>query len=346
MSQLPWNISVGLWFVEGKGGDRFTSAHKQPLPILDRIDVVGKMRGVRAIEMHYPYEVTDENFDAVRKRARDNGLKVLTISPGLFNETRFKQGALTSLKPEVRKEAIERVKHALAMDEELRKNGEGGEFCIIWPGTDGTTYSFECYHPDHRKRLRDGLVEALESVSGAIALEHKPSDPASKTYYGTTGEAILLVRDMRRALAPGGETRVGMNPELAHLLMANAMLGSDISLILEEGMLMHTHWNTIQRLGADNDLMVGSDNWNETMEVFFWLEEFQYKGYLGLDLWPKNEDTVRAVEVSIQAMERMYAEMMSVRDRIKQIMLNPDVDVTHTQELMLKARGAPYQPVV
>jgi len=47
--KLPWPISVGVRFVEGKGGDRFTASYKEGIPILDRIRMVGTMRGVKGI---------------------------------------------------------------------------------------------------------------------------------------------------------------------------------------------------------------------------------------------------------------------------------------------------------
>lgn len=122
--------------------------------------------------------------------------------------------------------------------------------------------------------------------------------------------------------------------------MANADLGHDVSLLMEENMLMHTHWNTISRLGADTDSLVGSDNWNQSAEVFFWLDELKYEGYLGTDLLPKSEDSVRAVNLSVMAMEVMYRETMSIKDKIKKNMRDPGVDATHTQELLIKARGA------
>jgi sugar phosphate isomerase/epimerase len=343
--QLPWPVSVGIWFVEGKGGDRFTSSYKPGMPIMDRIDLVGKMRGVRGIEIHVPYEVTEDTFESVRKRARDNGLKIVTVVPGLFNEQRFKDGALISYRKEIRKEAIERIKTAMKMNEELRKNNEGGHFAIYWPAADGCTYSFSNYHPERRKMMLDGLVECLQSAPGNIAIEHKPSDPAAKTYNGTTVEAILLCRDIIKAIGEKNKERIGINPEMAHLLMADALLGEEVSRILEEGLLRHTHWNTIRRKGADTDMMVGTDNWQDSMEVFFWLEEYKYKGWLGLDLLPKSEDTTRAVEVSVQAMERMYAEVMSVKDKLKENMKNPDVDATANQLLILGARGTEYEPV-
>ena len=345
LSRLPWPISVGLWFVEGRGGDRFTSQYKEGLSIPERIKLVGKMRGVKGFELHLPYEVTDKNFDEVRKLAREEGLKIVTVVPGLFNEMRFKDGALASKDKAIRREAIDRIKQAMEMNEELRRSNEGGYFAIFWPASDGVTYPFESYHPDRRKWLFDGLLEALQGAPGVIAIEHKPADPAAKTYSGTTGETILLCRDLRAALGPGNEQRVGMNPEMAHLLMADANLGADISLILEEKLLLHTHWNTIRRGGADLDMIVGSDNWNDSAEVFFWLDEFKYDRWLGLDLMPKNEDTMRAVDLSIEAMERMYAEVMAVKSQLKNNMRSDAVDATQNLELLLRTRGTPYEPL-
>lgn len=339
-SSLPWPLSVGLWFIESKGGDRFTESYKDPIPILDRIHLAAKMRGMKAIELHYPYEATEENFDEIRATARDEGLKILSVIPGLFHEQRFKDGALMSYDKKIRQEAIDRIKKCMQFNEILSEAGEGGQFAIFWAAADGINYPFDAYHPDRRRMIQDGLIECLQSQQGNIVVEHKPSDPAIKTYFGTTGENILLCRDIREALGKGQEARIGINPEMAHLLMANADLGHDVSLIQEENMLMHTHWNTISRMGADTDSMVGSDNWNQSAEVFFWLDEFNYDGYLGLDLLPKSEDSVRAVDISIMAMEAMYNEMMSIKEQVKTNMRDLNIDASHTQELLIKARGA------
>lgn len=344
-NQLPWPISVGLWFIEGKGGDRFTSSYKEGIPVLDRIRMAGSMRGVKGIELHYPYEMDENSFDEVRKCARDQGLKILTVIPGLFNEQRFKDGALISYDKAIRKEAVERIKTSMQMNAELAKAGEGGEFAIYWPAADGITYSFQAYHSERRKMMLDGLVEALQSAPGNIVIEHKPSDPAVKTYNGTTAETILLCRDIISAIGESNKDRIGINPEMAHLLMADASLGEEVSRILDEGLLRHTHWNTIRRKGADTDMMVGTDNWLESMEVFFWLDEYKYNHWLGLDLCPKSEDSAAAIDVSIEAMERMYAEVMSIKDELKANMRNPAVDATANQRLLMKARGAAYTPL-
>jgi len=334
MKKLPWKISAGLWFIESKGGDRFTSQFKEGISVEERIKLLGNSGLVNGIELHYPYEIDENNFDKIRDISKDYNLKILMISPGLFNEMEFKNGALSSPNEKTREKAIKRIITAIKMTEELKKNNEGGEFIIFWPAADGTTYPFDSNHIKKRKLIKDGLAECLRSTKGNIVIEHKPSDPAAKTYFGTTGEAILLTRDLRKEI--GDNSRIGINPEMAHLLMADASLGYDISYLIEENMLFHTHWNTCRRRGADTDMMVGTDNFYETMEVFYWLDRYKYNRWLGLDLLPKNEDSIKAIDISVRAMTIMYNKVLELKDKITDFIESEREDVTEIYKLIFK----------
>lgn len=334
MEKLPWKISAGLWFIEGKGGDRFTSKFREGISIEDRIKLLGDSGLVDGIELHYPYEVTEATFDKIRNITKNYGLKILTVIPGLFNEMMFKNGSLSSPNPKIRNAAIERIITTMKMNEELNKCKEGGEFAIFWPAADGTTYPFDSNHIEKRKLIKDGLIEALESTNGNIVIEHKPSDPAAKTYFGTTGEAIILVKSLRTAI--NDNSRVGINPEMAHLLMADASLGCDISFLIEENMLFHTHWNTCRRRGADTDMIVGTDNFYESMEVFYWLKRFDYRKWLGLDLMPKNEDSIETVRVSIKAMTLMYNKVLELEEKITNFIDSEREDVTEIYNIIFQ----------
>ncbi len=334
MEKLPWNISAGVWFIEGPGGDRFTSRFKEGVSINERIKLLGDSGLVNGIEIHYPYEVTEESFDELRKIARNYNLKILTVIPGLFNEMEFKNGSLSSPNPKTRKKAIGRIITAMKMNEELKIKGEGGEFAIFWPAADGTTYPFDSDHIKKRSLIREGLLEALKNTKGNLVIEHKPSDPAAKTYFGTTSEAILLVEYLRQAI--NNNDRIGINPEMAHLLMADASLGYDISYLIEEKMLFHTHWNTCRRRGADTDMIVGTDNFYESMEVFYWLKRYAYDKWLGLDLMPKNENSIEAVRISIQAMTLMYNKVLDVYDKIDSFIDSENEDITELYRYVFK----------
>jgi len=134
----------------------------------------------------------------------------------------------------------------------------------------------------------------------------------------------------------GDSTRVGINPEMAHLLMANASLSYDISYLLEEKMLFHTHWNTCRRRDTDTDMMVGTDNYFETMEVFYWLKRFNYDRWCGLDFMPKNKDSIEACRVSINAMTIMYNKMLDLYDKITDFIDSEREDVTEIYRLIFK----------
>ena len=41
----------------------------------------------------------------------------------------------------------------------------------------------------------------------------------------------------------------------------------------------------------------------------------------------------------------MYAEVMSIKDRLKANMRDPALDATANQELLMQARGAAYRPL-
>jgi xylose isomerase len=334
MEKLPWKISGGLWFIESKGGDRFTSQFKEGIPVEERIKLLGDSKLVNGIELHYPYEVEEDSFDRIRNVAKDFNLKILAVCPGLFKEMEFKNGALTSSNKNTRNNAIKRIVTAMKMNEVLKNNGEGGDFAIYWPSADGTTYPFDSDHIKKRKMIKDGLLECLKTTKGTIVHEYKPSDPAAKSCFGFTGEAILLARDLRKEI--GDDSRVGINPEMAHLLMADSLLGYDISYLIEEKMLFHTHWNTCRRRGADTDMIVGTDNFYDTMEVFFWLKRHNYDKWLGLDLMPKNENSIEAVRVSIQAMTFMYNKLLEIYDKVTEFIDSGREDVTEIYKYIFK----------
>jgi len=98
---------TGLWFIKSKGGNRFTSQFKEGIPVKERIKLLGNSQLVDGIELHLPYEVTEDTFDKMRNIAKDFNLKILSLVPDLLNEMEFKNGALSSPNRKTREKAIE-----------------------------------------------------------------------------------------------------------------------------------------------------------------------------------------------------------------------------------------------
>ena len=73
-------VSVGMWYM-GATGDRFVKAGYRPdRTIEERFEAAGKIAGVGGLEMHYPTEINDKNWKALKQRAADMNLKFVMLT--------------------------------------------------------------------------------------------------------------------------------------------------------------------------------------------------------------------------------------------------------------------------
>ena len=224
------------------------------MPIEKRLDEAAKLKdyGLAALEAHYPSEISEDNMDTWKAFMRDTGIRISGLPPNIFYDSIFEFGALCSPIPKARQEAIRRAKRTLEFAKEL----DAG-FVIIWPGIDGYEQSFGIDFIAMRDRFAEGLAEAIDAVPGMqVAVEPKPYEPRGHILYGTTAEGVILSQKVEgllknsdnRKIIESGETLIGLNPEVGHMLMGYEDLAYAFSLVLEYGKLIHTHWNS-QPLG-------------------------------------------------------------------------------------------------
>lgn len=287
-------VSAGIWFM-GENRDRFARYKERPVSMEERFRIAGKTKGLEGIELHYPNEISDDTIEDTKRWAKENGLQIVSIVPNLFNEPQWQNGAITATNKKIRKAALDRMKRTAQINKEL-----GCKFMIVWPGQEGNDgYILTSNYIDDWKRMRDGFVEVLESVPGVnIAFEHKPNDPKIYITAGNTGKALLMCHEVNEQI---GAKRMGMNIEIGHVQIARENLAESFCLALKDGLLFHIHVNDNNReKEGDTDLMPGTANFMETLELFFWLKELNYKGWYGLDLNPQRIDAKAAMEQSIQ----------------------------------------------
>jgi len=321
---MPGNdFSLGIWYL-GESSDRFSVYKETPVSIEERFKLAGKIDEVGAMELHYPNEISDDTIKDVKKYAKNAGLKIASIVPNLFAESKWKFGAVTSPDPKVRDMALKRVIRTMEINRDL-----GCEFMILWPGEEGNDgYILTSNYVDQWNWFREACVAALEAVPEvSIALEHKPNDPKVYITAGNTGKALLMCHEVNDLL---GAKRMGMNIEVGHVQIARENLAEAYSLTMKDDLLFHVHLNDNNReKEGDTDLMVGSANFMETLELFFWLKEFGYKGWYGLDLFPTRISARKAVEQSIANVRYIEALVDALpRDEIIHYMTEPDAAET------------------
>ncbi len=299
-------ISVGMWYL-GALGDKFVKQGYRPdRSISDRFKLAGSMEGVGGLEMHYPTEINDETLKPLKLLANDLGLKFVMLTPHLWVDPELRFGQFSNPDRKLRRKAIDFAKRTTDLSAELDV-----EFLCYWPAQDGYEYPFQV---DYRQRLDDlaeGLAEwADHNPDQKIVVEYKAFDPRAHILLPTVGQCVALINEMNRP-------NIGLNIETGHALIMNEQLAETFSFACRYGKLFHTHWNDNWKM-FDDDLMVGMTNLWETLELLFWLDEWGYDGWFGLDLFPYREEPEKAVAQSICNLQVCYEMLERVpRDEIR-----------------------------
>jgi len=348
--ELELKFSAGVWFFF-PGGGRFHDAYIERPQDRDEwlkrvFDVAASLseQGLVGLEAHYPNEVDEENVEQYIQFGNDSGVRLITIVPNLFFDARFEWGALSSPIPEVRRFAIERVKATLELNKQV-----GTDFAIVWPGIDGYENPFGTDFMAARDRFTEGLAEAMDAVPGVrVAEEPKPYEPRGNIIYGTTAEGILMAlktesllkSEENRRLLEDGQSLVGLNPEVGHVLMGYENLAYAFSLVMEYGKLFHTHWNSQPLGNYDQDLNVGVISPEQTEAALYALKMHGYRGHFGIDINPERMPAAQALTNCMDALKAANERINSLdHERVIACTVKPDKNRGLLEALLIRARA-------
>ena len=294
---MALKTSLGIWAL-GSMITRFVPVGYQPQwtseTTVDKVKraVAGLGDLIDDYEFHYPYEINEENADAIKAALGGHG--IYCVATGLHLDPLFGRGGLCSPDASVRKEAVRRTLAAADMAGKLRAN------FIIWPGIEGYNYPFQTPYRESWAWLVEGIGLAAQRCKDhgiKLFLEHKNSEPAMKILMRNIGMTLHVIHKLRAQ----GIDNVKVNMDWQHLLMNGENLGEYAAMLAGEGLLGHQHansgWGTF-----DDDNMVGATAFMETLELAL---ELRRAGYgdngerLGFDLYPYTEDATAAVKRSV-----------------------------------------------
>ncbi len=319
-------VSTGIWFL-GATSDRFVKQGYRPdKTIVERFKLAATVDGVGGLEMHYPTEVTDDTYKDLKSLANDLGLEIVQFCPHLWVDPRWKYGQFTNPDAKLRRQALDLVKRTTDIAQHMEAH-----VMVYWPAQDGYDYPFQI---DHRKAL-DWLVEGLTewvdyNPDQKIVVEYKAFEPRTHILLPTIGHCMTIVNEINRP-------NFGVNIDMGHALIMKENLAESIGLCCRYGKLFHTHWNDNWKL-FDDDIMVGTVNLWETLEALFWLEEWGYDGWFGLDLFPYREDPAKAVDESIKNLKFGYELLSRVpREELRECFQTSDA--IHIAQLMRRMLG-------
>ena len=310
-------LGAGVWNL-GPGGDPFGGPTREPIPILDRLPLIAES-GMTYYEAH-DVEITAEMAPQAAKRAKSLGLKCAMYTPSFFTATEFRDGAMSSNDPAIRKRGLENALRAVDTTAVL-----GAKTMVFWNGREGFDFVLAKNGREVVKRLLDGFNKvgayARKNFGTKIrfAIEPKPNEPRANMYLANVGEVLYLISRLDAEVQP----LFGVNPETAHSRIAGLDYLWDLELCLEAGKLFHIHLNAQDGQRYDQDLPFGYTEPLKDLAMCVVLQDAKYAGPICFDVKaprvddPKNITDV--LNVSAQNLVWLWERALGVdRRRIEQ----------------------------
>ncbi len=285
-------LGAGVWNI-GPGGDPFGGPTRDPIPMLERLPILAEA-GMTYYEAH-DVEITSAMAPEAVKIARKLGLKCAMYTPSFFAAPVFKDGAMTSNDPKVRKLGLENALQAVDTTVVL-----GAKTMVFWNGREGFDFVLAKNGRDSFKRLVEGFNKvgayALKNYDKKIkfALEPKPNEPRANMYLANVGEVLYLIS----RLDPKVQPLFGVNPETAHSRIAGLDYIWDIELCLEAGKLFHIHLNSQDGQRYDQDLPFGYTEPLKDLAMCVVLQDAKYSGPICFDVKaPRVDDPANIADI-------------------------------------------------
>ncbi len=282
----------------GRLRDRFCVYHEEKTP-LERIEAVARVRGAHGVEIIYPYECDD--LDGVKKILRDHGLGVAAVNVNIKAEPEFVNGSASAPSRAVRNRAIRFIRDGMDAAAAL-----GADKVTCCPLSDGYDYLFQADYREAWQNMVSTFKEAaVHRRDIRLYLEYKGSEPRVQCFLDTAAKSVCMIRDIN-------ESNLGITIDVGHALLAGETPAESLCLVKNSGIPYYIHTNDNNRKW-DWDLISGTRNLWDFIELFFYLKEFDYRGWVTSDMCPMRVDPVEAFERNIAFTEKIM-EMVNRMD--------------------------------
>jgi len=275
-----FNACADRYVLEGYGQRRNTE---------ELIKAAQQVDDLTGVELVGKWHVNDDNVEHIHRQVQDAGFDVTCVTPDIWASGKWGWGSFTSNDEKVRKAAIHEVKKSMEWAKQLNC-----EVIDLWFGQDGYDYPLQADFPRAWDLLIEGTIECAEHVPDVkIVVEYKPKEPRTHCFIATVGKTLLLLSKVNKP-------NVGAMIDVGHALQGYENTAESAALLHYFGdKLFYMHFNDNWRMW-DDDMTFGSVHTIESLELIYWLDRLNYKGWYALDIFPYREDGVRAANESIK----------------------------------------------
>lgn len=272
-------FTFGLWTVGNPGRDPFGDAVRPPLSPVKIVQKLSEL-GAYGVNLHdndlVPFGASAQERDRIvrefKQALSDYGMAFPMATTNLFFHPIFKDGAFTSVNPEVRAFALQKTMAAIDLGAEL-----GASTYVFWGGREGVDSEASKDPVVAIERMRYAINFLSQYVIDKgynlrFALEPKPNEPRSDTYFATIGHMLGFIYTLDHP------EMIGLNPEVAHEYMSGLNFVHGVAQALDAGKLFHIDLNDQKGPRYDQDFRFGSENIKNLFFVVKLLEDRNYTG--------------------------------------------------------------------
>ena len=274
----------------GKLRDRFCEYHEDKTP-LEKIAAIAQVKGAKGVEIVYPYDL--EDLGGVKEALKKHELGVAAVNVNIKAEPEFVSGSSSVISKQLRDKAIQFICGAMDVAVEL-----GADKVTCCPLSDGYDYLF---HVNYQEAWNNMVSTFKEGASHRkdirLFLEYKGSEPRVQCFLDTAAKTLCMIRDI-------DEPNLGMTMDVGHALLVGETPAESLCLAHSGGIPYYIHINDNNRRW-DWDLIPGTRNFWDYLELFFYLKEFNYEGWVTADMSPMRVDPVGAFERTIATTEKV-----------------------------------------
>jgi L-rhamnose isomerase/sugar isomerase len=269
--------------------------------------------------------------------AAQQGVKIGSINPNLFQDQIYKFGSLASPVAQAREAANQHVLDSIQIGKET-----GSDMLSFWIA-DGTNYPGQDDIVARKKRVETALKQWHDAMPEGMTMliEYKPFEPA---FYHTDSADWGMAAFFCQKAGPNAKVLVDTGH---HLPGAN--IEHIVAFLIDEGLLGGFHFN--DRKYADDDLTLGSIDPYAVFRIFHEIRNAAHRGvdvskiaYMidqSHNLKPKLEAMLQTVVTA----QELYLKACLV-DRDKLAAFQAATDIVGAEELLRKAFYTDVQPIL
>jgi xylose isomerase len=289
--KLKHSVMIGML---GKIADRFHT-YQADKSLEERLDRAARVEGADGIEIVYPPHF--EDVERTIKLVKDKGLTVSALNLNVKAAPQWGKGSFTAPDPEIRAAAVRDLKFALDLAAEL-----GTDMVTCCPLIDGHNYSFQVDYLKQWAWLEEGIAEGLKHRDDIrLSLEYKLNESCNYNVLADMGRTLYLCERL-------GVPYVGVTMDVGHALIAREVPAESLSIAALANRLFYVHFNDNDR-GWDWDMLPGSVNFWDLLEMVFYLDRLDWEGWLSYDVITRHGDQVESMGTAI-AMVKMAGELV------------------------------------